>query len=80
MPIYEYNCKDCNNDFEKIVRDKSQSIVCPKCGGSNIVKKYSVFGFCSKTESGSSKFVSSSGKSSCSVCSATSCASCNIKG
>ncbi len=78
MPIYEYICKNCDNNFEKIILNKEQEILCPKCGSNNIVKKYSVFGFKSKTESGSSKFVSSKG-SSCTGCAASSCAACNIK-
>jgi putative FmdB family regulatory protein len=80
MPIFEYKCKECGTDFEKIIiTNKNQEISCPNCGSSNIEKKYSVFGFRSTTESGGSKFVSSS-SSSCSGCSATSCTSCNIKG
>lgn len=79
MPIYEYNCKDCNNNFEIVILNKSQQIACPKCGSNNIVKKYSIFGFKSKNESGGSKFVSSAGNPSCSGCLATSCASCSSK-
>ena len=29
MPIYEYICDDCQNEFEKIVINKQQEISCP---------------------------------------------------
>jgi len=32
MPIYEYQCSDCENCFEKLVFGK-EDVVCPKCGG-----------------------------------------------
>ena len=33
MPIYEYICEDCQNEFEKIVINREQEIACPKCAG-----------------------------------------------
>jgi len=46
MPIYEYTCKDCSNQFEKFVRSMTASveIKCPNCGGSHVKKGWSVFG------------------------------------
>jgi putative FmdB family regulatory protein len=32
MPIYEYKCNDCGEEFEKLVMKKNQEIECPKCG------------------------------------------------
>ncbi len=44
MPVYEYNCRDCRESFEKLVRIVgAQQIVCPHCGSSNTLKKLSIF-------------------------------------
>lgn len=75
MPIYEYNCKDCNENFEKIVLNNSAKVICPKCGSENLNKKYSVFGFKSAGGDGESKFISSSAGG-CSGCRLTSCSTC----
>ena len=33
MPIYEYVCSDCGNQFEELVAaDSEGTITCPKCG------------------------------------------------
>ena len=37
MPIYEYYCKQCNKNFEKLVRLGTEQLICPNCG--NISKK-----------------------------------------
>lgn len=61
MPIYEYKCKACGNDFEKLVSLSSKDkICCPKCTSEQIAKKISAV---------------ASGKSGCSSCSSTSCGS-----
>jgi putative FmdB family regulatory protein len=46
MPIYEYQCKDCGEEFEKFVRsmNSQEEIICPKCGSSETKKAFSVFG------------------------------------
>ena len=71
MPIYEYHCSRCGNDFEELVLSQSSAINCPKCRGSEVRKLMSAASFKS-----SEKFVSSSGTSSCSTCSATNCSTC----
>ena len=38
MPIYEYRCLDCGSQFEKLVRNSSESISCKQCAGSNLQK------------------------------------------
>jgi putative FmdB family regulatory protein len=45
MPIYEYICRDCKNEFE-VIRPMGQANVpmaCASCGGENIKRKISVF-------------------------------------
>jgi len=59
MPIYEYSCRACGNDFEKLVSFSSKDIIrCPKCSSENVVKKISMV---------------ASGKSGCGGCTSTSC-------
>ena len=42
MPIFEYQCKSCNDSFEVLVRSNA-SIACPDCGSSAVEKKFSSF-------------------------------------
>lgn len=46
MPIYEYQCLECGEKFEKLVRSMSSlaRVECPKCGGQKIQKLLSAFG------------------------------------
>jgi putative FmdB family regulatory protein len=43
MPIYEYACSDCQENFEELVRSKDQRVSCPKCGSPKVGRKLSVF-------------------------------------
>ncbi|NWF71283.1 MAG: zinc ribbon domain-containing protein [Chloroflexi bacterium] len=45
MPIYDFACGDCGQDFEKRVRsaDDAASVTCPECGGTHVRKKLSTF-------------------------------------
>jgi putative FmdB family regulatory protein len=46
VPIYEYQCADCAEEFEKFVRYPETDIVlCPACGKGNIKQQISTFGF-----------------------------------
>ncbi len=42
MPIYEYRCSSCGNEFEKLVR-ASDTPECPSCHSEKLDKKLSVF-------------------------------------
>jgi len=47
MPIYEYECLDCGDKFEKFVQSMKadpKGIECPNCGSHNIQKALSLFG------------------------------------
>lgn len=57
MPIYEYHCTDCGDDFERFIRSmfSKETIICPECGSDHVSKAFSVFG----TASGGSRAVSS---------------------
>ena len=73
MPIYEYICEKCGNEFEMLVFREDEA-ACSACGAKNPKKKMSSFGF-----SVGYKFTSSSaGKgSSCAGCSSSNCSSCS---
>lgn len=45
MPIYEYKCAKCDNQFEQLVKsmDSKETITCPQCGGKKVEKMLSVF-------------------------------------
>lgn len=42
MPIYEYACRDCDNEFELIVNASTQP-ACPECRSTDLEKQFSVF-------------------------------------
>ena len=60
MPIYEYRCRGCENEFEKLVIRSSQTIVCPHCEGEEIERVLSVFSHSSDGQFSSSHGASSS--------------------
>lgn len=72
MPIYEYKCSECDNSFEKLVFG-SRDVVCPSCGGP-VERLMSCCNF--KSVDGGIRTYGDNG-SSCSGCSATSCATCH---
>lgn len=41
MPIYEYTCDECSEDFEVLVRGNEQP-TCPRCGSAHLAKQFSV--------------------------------------
>jgi len=51
MPLFEYACKDCDREFEALVRG-SEVPECPSCHGTDLVRRLSVFA--AHTSAGSS--------------------------
>lgn len=43
MPIFEYQCASCGNEFELLVRNSSPAPECPGCSGTELHKKLSTF-------------------------------------
>jgi putative FmdB family regulatory protein len=43
MPIFEYNCRSCEQHFETIVLSTREKISCPKCKSKKVDKQLSVF-------------------------------------
>ncbi|MCX5907767.1 MAG: zinc ribbon domain-containing protein [Deltaproteobacteria bacterium] len=72
MPIFEYHCQGCENDFEQIVFNSKTKVKCPRCQGSKVKKKMSAFGI----KSGS-KFTAASSSGGCSSCSGHHCSTCH---
>lgn len=66
MPIYEFQCSDCETPFEKFVRSFSaiNSVVCPDCGGNHVQKRMSTFA--SSVQGGTISLSSASSGASCS--------------
>ncbi len=46
MPIYEYHCDKCGENFEKFVRSRASlsELCCPHCGSGGVEKRLSLFG------------------------------------
>ncbi|MBN2456112.1 MAG: zinc ribbon domain-containing protein [Sedimentisphaerales bacterium] len=42
MPMYEYTCNHCAQEFEELVSG-NQVVSCPACGSKKVVRKLSTF-------------------------------------
>ncbi len=73
MPIYEYRCNKCKEEFEKLIFSTSAAVCCPKCSSDKVIKKMSLFGM----GGGSKADSASAGTSSCSGCASTNCSTCH---
>ena len=71
MPIYEYKCLKCNEQFEALVLG-GDNVSCPRCKGDKLERLMSAFRF----KSGGN-FTPSTGTSSCSGCTSTNCSTCH---
>lgn len=71
MPIFEYRCESCGNEFELLVFGDGKDVVCPSCGKGKVVKKFSVFGVHGVS--------SGQGGSPCGGCTSTACSTCGVK-
>ncbi|SPD73862.1 putative regulatory protein (CxxC_CxxC_SSSS) [uncultured Desulfobacterium sp.] len=78
MPIYEYRCLDCNEDFEALVFGSRDKVTCPRCNGDNLSRLMSSFGF--KSGGGSDVtegYGASSSSSGCASCAGGNCSTCH---
>ena len=77
MPIYEYNCADCEKKFEKrrSMSKADDEIACPDCGSLHTSRGLSMFAAFSKGNGGVSQAVSGGGG--CAGCGSHSCGSCS---
>ena len=74
MPIYEYQCNDCGEEFEYLILGSDAPEGCPACKGEQIRRLLSAFSHVSKGSGGET--VGSSAGSSCAGCASTNCSSC----
>ena len=75
MPIYEFTCNKCKENFEELIYRSDEKVICPKCKGENIEKLISKSRHLTSNSSapiGSSN-TSSSG---CSSCAGGNCSTC----
>lgn len=50
MPIFEYRCRECGAEFEKIVHSSDQEVRCRDCSGRQLDKLLSPFAVAGATE------------------------------
>jgi putative FmdB family regulatory protein len=43
MPIYEYSCRECGVEFEKLVGAQS-AVACPSCASGRVMRRISLVG------------------------------------
>ena len=43
MPMYEYRCAACGQDFERYVPTSAGAVACPACASAEVKRKLSVF-------------------------------------
>jgi putative FmdB family regulatory protein len=43
MPIFEYRCRECGAQFEKIVRSAAEHVICESCQSKKVEQLLSVF-------------------------------------
>jgi len=73
VPIYEYKCLECRKQFEDLIRNKAdeEALECPRCKSKNLIRQMSAFGV-----QGAVEKPITAGASSCTGCTASSCAGC----
>ncbi|MDR0355879.1 MAG: zinc ribbon domain-containing protein [Deltaproteobacteria bacterium] len=79
MPIYEFKCQDCGQEFEELMLSRSAEPVCPVCGRSNCQKHLSSFRLGPAGGTMDLASSSSSSSSSCGSCNASSCVGCGSR-
>jgi len=76
MPIFEFDCLKCQEQFERLVgvgAGNGAKPTCPVCGSGNVKKRFSTFG----VRSGGGSGATTSSGSGCSSCSSSSCSTCH---
>lgn len=76
MPMYEYTCLDCGEEFEELVRSSDEQVECEACESEKVKRKMSTFAAHTGGHTLGSMPPPSGGASKCSGCSGGNCASC----
>ena len=74
MPIFEYHCHSCNQDFEKLVFGANPEVACPHCGQTKVDKLMST---CAAKVGYKFTSTASPKGASCGSCSSGSCSTCH---
>lgn len=43
MPIYEFDCRTCDREFEELVPFDASAVACPDCGSTDTGRRLSTF-------------------------------------
>lgn len=43
MPIYEFQCLECEHEFEELVLRRDEAVACPDCGADDVKRLLSGF-------------------------------------
>ena len=78
MPMYEYHCASCRNEFEELVFKDGEEVRCPDCGSLKTEKLLSCCRFKSGGNSGPHRMAmpAATGGGKCSGCSGGNCSTC----
>jgi len=78
MPIYEYRCRRCGTEFERLLpmERAAEGGPCPQCGSEEVERRLSLFAPFARA-GGESR--SLGGNSGCATCSSSSCATCGSR-
>jgi len=65
MPIYEYRCQACGEEFEKLVRSSADAdqVECPRCHQVHVKRLLSLFGLGGGMHGGEASFASAADSS-----------------
>jgi putative FmdB family regulatory protein len=65
MPIYEYRCQECGEEFEKLVRSSADAdkVECPRCHQAHVKRLLSLFGLGGSAQGGEASFASAADSS-----------------
>jgi putative FmdB family regulatory protein len=74
MPIFEFHCHNCNQDFEKLVFGGDPEVECPRCGQARVDKLMSACA--AKVDHKFTVASNPKAGASCTGCAATSCSTC----
>lgn len=80
MPLHEYSCQKCSQEFEELVFRDDEPVSCPECGSADVAKLISACKFRTGgpivAGSPSSSAAATRGASACSGCSGGNCSTC----
>ncbi len=71
MPIYEYRCERCGDEFELLLASSASPARCPGCSSSRVKKRFSLFAV-----AGSGRQPGEARGASCGGCRSRNCSTC----